>query len=260
MADTGSTNQDVLAMARDGQPEGIVLVADHQHAGRGRRGRVWEAPARSALMATVLLRPPAGVAGLVTMALGVAASEAIEQLTGVRIGLKWPNDLVWPGDASVPDRKVAGILAEADWPATSNISSGWSPPGPGERVAVAAGIGLNVAWAGRAPADLADRAVAIDEIVAPNAAPDRVDLLVALLGCLDPLEGDLRTNGGPERLVATWRERAVTIGQQVRVDLGHDDVVGTAVDVTKEGHLVVETLEGERRVLAVGDVVHLRKH
>jgi BirA family biotin operon repressor/biotin-[acetyl-CoA-carboxylase] ligase len=63
---------------------------------------------------------------------------------------------------------------------------------------------------------------------------------------------------GAEDLLETWRVRSATLGRRVRVDLGHDDVVGTAVDVTQEGHLVVELLEGGRRILAVGDVVHLR--
>ncbi len=84
-------------------------------------------------------------------------------------------------------------------------------------------------------------------------------LLVALLRCLDATYGRLVAGpSGPTELLAGWRERSATLGRRVRVDLGADDVVGTAVDVTADGHLVVETLEGERRVLAVGDVVHLR--
>ena len=63
---------------------------------------------------------------------------------------------------------------------------------------------------------------------------------------------------GPDPLLAAWRERSATLGRRVRVDLGADDVEGIAVDVTGDGHLVVETAEGDRRTLAVGDVVHLR--
>lgn len=258
LAQTGSTNVDVIELARQGEAEGTVVVADHQRAGRGRRGRTWEAPPGASLMFTALLRPPAAVAGLVTMAMAVAAAGAIEDLTGARIGLKWPNDLVWPGDGTAPDRKVAGILAEADWPAASNIASGWSDPKPTDRVVVAVGIGINVAWADRTPDELVDRAIALDEIIAPQAPPDRVDLLVAMLGRLDHWYATLRGPDGSAALLAEWRTRSATLGQQVRVDLGADDLVGTAVDVTEDGHLVVEALDGERRTLAVGDVVHLR--
>ncbi|MBX3284797.1 MAG: biotin--[acetyl-CoA-carboxylase] ligase [Actinobacteria bacterium] len=259
VAETGSTNTDVLELARQGEPEGVVVVADHQRAGRGRRGRTWEAPAGAALMATVLLRPPAAVAGLSTMALAVAAVDAVAEVAGAAVRVKWPNDLVWPGDGSGVDRKVAGILAEADWPAASQPAGGWSPPGPHDRAVVAAGIGLNVAWAGSAPGDLAETAVALDEVVAPSSAPDRADLLVALLRRLHTTYGGLVGGpSGPAELLDAWRARSATLGRRVRVDLGADDVVGTAIDVTEEGHLVVEVLEGGRRVLAVGDVVHLR--
>src|SRR4051812_38029108 len=137
---TGSTNTDVLELARAGAPEGLVVVADHQTAGRGRRGRSWEAPAGAALMGTILLRPPAAVAGWATAAVGLAAVDAITAQAGVAPALKWPNDLVWPGDRTAPDRKLAGILAEADW--------------HDDRVAVAVGIGINVAWGGAMPEEL----------------------------------------------------------------------------------------------------------
>src|SRR3954470_24844013 len=79
VAETGSTNADALALAREGAAEGIVLVADHQTAGRGRQGRSWVAPPGASLLTTVLLRPPAGVAGSTTMAVGLAAAEAVDE-------------------------------------------------------------------------------------------------------------------------------------------------------------------------------------
>lgn len=276
LATTGSTNADVLELIRAGEPEGIVVVADHQDAGRGRRGRVWQAPVDGALLLTVLLRPPSPVAGLSTLALALAASDAVAALTGVAPRLKWPNDLVWPGDGSGEDRKLAGILAEAEWPPGVGAASGWHQPGPSQRAAVAAGIGLNVAWGSGYPEDLAATAVALDEILAgPEAdaraggdgghggddrigVPDRVDLLVALLRALDVHYTTLLADGGAATLLDRWRDRSATLGRRVRVDLGADDVEGTAVDVTAEGHLVLELAEGGRRVVAVGDVVHLR--
>lgn len=251
---TGSTNADVMALARDGAPEGVVLVADHQTAGRGRAGRSWTAPPGASLLCTVLLRPPAPVASLVTTALAVAAAEAVDHVAGFLPGLKWPNDLV----VEQPDgtsRKLAGILAEAEWPAGSHIAAGYREPAPHERATVAAGIGLNVSWPDELPEELAGIATAIDHVI--GRPIDRWELLDSLLDRLDDHYGRL-VSGGAASVLAAWRRHSITIGKRVRVDLGGDDLVGTAVDVTEQGHLVVETLEGTRRVLAVGDVVHLR--
>jgi BirA family transcriptional regulator, biotin operon repressor / biotin---[acetyl-CoA-carboxylase] ligase len=256
VAETGSTNADGLALLRDGEPEGIVLVADSQTAGRGRFDRTWEAPPGAGLLVSVVLRPPAPVVEACTMAVAVAAVEALVDVAGIRAGLKWPNDLVWPGDGSAPDRKLAGILAEADWPAGSTDDAGYRPPRPGERLGLVVGIGINVSWDGPLPEELADRAVTCEQIA--GTAPDREDLLVALLRRLDGWYGPLvrSLDAGPLR--EAWRAASATLGRRVRVDLGRDDVVGTAVDVTEDGHLVVEALEGGRRVIATGDVVHLR--
>jgi BirA family transcriptional regulator, biotin operon repressor / biotin---[acetyl-CoA-carboxylase] ligase len=301
VAATGSTNADVMTLARDGAPEGVVVVADHQSAGRGRRSRSWVAPASGSLLLSVLLRPPAAVAGAVTMATAVALAEAVERVAGVAPGLKWPNDLVLPGrgatadtapdakpaadtaaanaadhaapdaapdtapaaapDAGCGDRKLAGILAEADWPAGSTVSGGWRQPAAHERAVVVVGVGLNVSWpepaAGDAGAEelvaVADTAIALNWV---GADVDRVDLLVAFLRRLDERYGEL-VGTGSAAVIAEWRRRSATLGRRVRVDLGGDDVDGMAIDVTADGHLVVETLDGDRRTIAVGDVVHL---
>jgi len=255
VSETGSTNVDAMELARQGEPEGIVLVADHQTAGRGRAGRTWTAPPGAGLLLSILLRPPAAVMDLTTVAVAVAAASAVEATAGVAPRLKWPNALVWPGDGSAPDRKLAGILAEADWPASSSISAGWKPPAAGERAVVVVGIGLNVAWPADVPLDLAETAVALNHVT--DTPVDREDLLIALLSELGPRYEAL-VAGDRRGLLDEWRSRSATLGQRVRIDLGADDVEGIAVDITEDGHLVVETLEGERRVLAVGDVVHLR--
>jgi len=268
-AETGSTNSDAMALARDGGAEGIVVVADHQTGGRGRQGRVWVAPPEASLLVTVLLRPPSRVAGLASTAAGVAMAEAVEQLTGHSPGLKWPNDLVVRGgdgtgpfgspdfDANVEavDRKLAGILAEADWPAGTTASGGWRPPAPDERLAVVVGVGINVNWPAELPDDLAEIATALNHLVGHEV--DRVDLLVAFLERLEVRYDEL-VHGPPAALLDEWRRRSATLGRRVRVDLGPHDVEGVAVDLTDEGHLVVDTLEGDRRVFAAGDVVHLR--
>jgi BirA family biotin operon repressor/biotin-[acetyl-CoA-carboxylase] ligase len=258
-AETGSTNTDALAWARAGGAEGLVAVTDHQTGGRGRQGRVWVAPPAASLLVTVLLRPPSRVMGLASTAVGVAMAEAVEEVTGRAPGLKWPNDLVVRGDTAdrgaAADRKLAGILAEADWPPGPAASGGWREPGPHERLAVVVGVGVNVNWPDELPDGLAEIATALNHLVGHDV--DRVDLLVAFLRRLearyDRLVGD-----GPPALLDEWRRRSATLGREVRIDLGPRDVEGTAVDITGEGHLVVETPGGDRRTFAAGDVVHLR--
>jgi BirA family biotin operon repressor/biotin-[acetyl-CoA-carboxylase] ligase len=255
VASTGSTNADVLALARDGAPEGVVVVADHQSAGRGRYDRTWVAPPGGSLLLSVLLRPPSRVASATTMTTAVAMAEAVEEETGVSPGLKWPNDLVVGGQGG--ERKLAGILAEADWPASATISAGWREPSEHERAVVVVGVGLNVSWPqdDETVRDVADTAAALNWMT--SMPIDRVALLVAFLRHLDRSYGQL-VSGGPLTAMDEWRRRSATLGRRIRLDLGPDDVEGMAVDITADGHLVVETLGGRRRTFAVGDVIHLR--
>jgi BirA family biotin operon repressor/biotin-[acetyl-CoA-carboxylase] ligase len=247
VAETGSTNADLLARARDGAPDGLVLVADHQTAGRGRLGRTWEAPAGASLLISVLLRPdvPLARAHLLTVALGLAAVDALDELAEVPAALKWPNDVVVPdsqvGDGPV-DRKLGGILAE-------------SVVEDGSLAAVVVGMGLNVRWPPVLPAELATIAVAANHV--SDVPLRREDLLVALLLRFEQLLGDLEHDDG----VAHVRDRYLgccrTLGREVRVELPDGSFTGRAEDVTEAGHLVVATEAGPREVTA-GDVVHLR--
>lgn len=261
VSETGSTNSDVLALARDGAAEGVVLVADQQLSGRGRRGRSWVAPPGSSLLVSVLLRPPAQVAGATTMAVGVAMAEAIEATSGVAARLKWPNDLVVSAEGG--EGKVAGILAETDWPAGATIAGGWREPAAHERVTVVAGVGVNVHWptrdapgANAVPEDVFDTATALNWVSGRDL--DRGHLLGAFLEHLESHYGTMVRERSAAAALAAWRDRSATLGRWVRVDLGTDDVEGRAVDITDEGHLLVDTLEGDRRRFAVGDIVHLR--
>jgi BirA family biotin operon repressor/biotin-[acetyl-CoA-carboxylase] ligase len=225
-AETGSTNDDALLRARRGEAAGLVLVADHQTAGRGRLGRRWEAPPGTSLLCTVLLRPPAGrrPSNLSTLAMAVAAAEAAVATTGgaVRPSLKWPNDVL------VGQRKLAGVAAVAE---------------PG---AVAVGLGLNVDWPApdRLPAHLAPVVAALSHHVQPP--PERRSVLQSVLAGLD------RWCGSPD-LLDRYRGLCSTLGQNVRVDVGARTIEGVADDVDGEGHLLVDGC-----AVAAGDVVHLR--
>lgn len=226
-----STNRYLLDLARQGAPERVVVVADHQTAGKGRLGRTWEAPAGSALLMSVLFRPslPPERLHLVTIAVALAAADATAAVAGFRPSLKWPNDLV------VDDRKLAGILAEV--------------PEPG---AVVVGLGLNLTWLDP-PVGLEQSAVAVNQVI--GRVVDRDAVLDAVLGRLDQHYRSLSVDS--ERLVAAYRDACSTIGRHVRVDLGSGAFRGLAVDVTIDGHLVVD--DGSvLRTVSAGDVVHVR--
>ncbi len=109
-ASVDSTNRWLLDAARDGAAAGLVAVADHQDAGRGRRGRTWESAPGDSLLVSVLLRPHAAVdrVHVVTIAAALALADALARVVGLVADLKWPNDLL------VGERKLAGLLAEAD--------------------------------------------------------------------------------------------------------------------------------------------------
>lgn len=243
-AETGSTNSDLLELARGGAADGVVLVADHQRAGRGRMDRRWEAPAGSSLLVSILFRPDLEPdhLHLLTTALALAARHACQAVASVGVDLKWPNDLVVEGTG-----KVAGILAE------SVVT--------GDRVdAVVVGIGLNVNWPAEVPDEVAGIAVALNHLAGHEV--DREDLLIAMLASLDGLCADLGTAGGRAALMTRYRDACATIGRRVRVELAHDErFVGRATQIDDDGRLVVETdVAGTsgQRLVAVGDVVHLR--
>ena len=253
VAGTGSTNADLLAEARAGAPEGRVLVADHQTAGRGRRGRSWVAPAGSALLASVLLRPQRS--GAATALLSPATALAVRDAcaaAGAEARLKWPNDVI----ATDPrEAKLAGVLAE--------LHAG----SDGEMVVVA-GFGVNL----RSQAELA-AAVAAGAATEPESgfaplppaaleavtahAPDRNELLVSVLLRLDAWYRRLREPAGERDLLDELRRHSATLDRQVEVETPGGVVSGRATDLTADGHLVVVTDQGPVTV-AAGDCHHLR--
>jgi BirA family biotin operon repressor/biotin-[acetyl-CoA-carboxylase] ligase len=228
-----STNRWLLDEARGGAPDGLVVVADHQTAGRGRRGRTWSAPPGSSLLMSVLLRPSVDVehVHVLTMAAGLALRAAIEDVAGVRSGLKWPNDLV------VGDRKLAGLLAETELTAAGGLD------------VVVIGVGCNIEWHDF-PSELADRATAVN--LEAGRSVDRSEVFTAFLDDLGMRLDDL------DAVPDAYRAALDTLGRPVRVDLGTRSIDGTATDVDASGRLLVTTSDGTQEVVAVGDVVHLR--
>jgi len=231
-----STNTYLLDRARSGAPSGLVAVADHQTAGRGRLDRRWESPAGAALLMSVLLRAPLEPAQLhlATAAVALSAVVAAEQACGLAPGLKWPNDLV------IDDAKVAGILAEVDLSAPDGLP------------AIVVGIGVNLTWPG--PPGVGGTCL----LDATGVTVDRDEILGLLLAQLSGRLEQLADDAGRRRLLADLESRLVTIGRMVRVELADGELVGRAVGLSGDGHLLVEGADGIHEVSA-GDVVHLRR-
>jgi BirA family biotin operon repressor/biotin-[acetyl-CoA-carboxylase] ligase len=230
-----STNAELLRRAAAGAPAGLVLVARHQTAGRGRRDRTWEAPPGSSLLVSVLLRPTLGVEELhlCTFAAGLAALEACAAEGDVGASLKWPNDVVVDGSAGT--RKLAGLLAE-------------SVVDRNRVTALVVGMGLNVNW----PADVPGGGVALNQLLGRTVDGD--GLLHRWVEAFGALVAGLSTAEGADQVRDAHRAACSTIGRRVRVEATGGPVEGVAEAIDHAGHLV---LSGGR-TFAVGDVVHLR--
>jgi BirA family biotin operon repressor/biotin-[acetyl-CoA-carboxylase] ligase len=209
------------ALAREwadaGVPEGAVVLADYQAAGRGQRGRSWTAPPGGALLFSVVLRPPVPVGRWpeIPLAAGCAVAEGLEDAAGVTVTLKWPND------ALVEGRKVAGILTEGV---------------AGRRPLVILGIGVNVSqretdW----PPELAGRASSLAE---GGARVERAALLTLILARLEAWYGVWLADGFATVRTA-WLRRGL-LGARVT----RPDGEGTAVDLGPGGELVIRQDDG----------------
>jgi BirA family biotin operon repressor/biotin-[acetyl-CoA-carboxylase] ligase len=268
--ETGSTNADLLAQARSGAGEGLVLVAEAQTSGRGRMGRRWISPPRRSLTFSVLLRPavPAGRLGWLPLLAGVAVASALQQTAGVDARLKWPNDVLVDG------AKIAGILAER-WTNAVVIGTGINvlqhrgelPVPTATSLLVAQGAGTAGA-AGPVEAPGAGPVEAWEAGPAgapgPGAGADmRERLLTAVLDELarwynawldQPQPGDADGCG----LRAEYLRRSGTVGSAVTVMLpGGQNLTGMAAGIDAAGRLEIRTPAGLVQVSA-GDVVHLR--
>ena len=241
---TGSTNADLLARALAGEPEGAVLAAEEQRAGRGRMGRTWTSPPRAALTFSLLLKPavPPARRGWLPLLTGVAVAAAVTQVTGVETRLKWPNDLL------AADAKLAGILAEA----------------AGDAVVV--GIGLNVSTE---PAELSLLAAPAPARCPPPPCARPARPRWTAPGCCSPSWPGSSAGTGPGGRPAATRTAAgcaqeylswsATIGRTVRAELpGGQALSGPAAGVDSDGRLLVRVSSGSEVAVAAGDVVHLR--
>lgn len=221
-----STNERALTLVAEGAPNGSIIVADEQTAGRGRLGRAWFAPAGTALMFSYVLHPNANALTYVGMMGALAVCEAVDSF-GARAGIKWPNDV------QIDGRKLCGVLPEASWQGTSLRG-------------VALGIGVNV----RVEFDatpFVGTAISLENVVG---AVDRVDLLSRLLARLDYWTARLSSDA----LFQAWGGRLNMLGRRVRISDGGGTVTGIAETVDRQGALLLRDDTGVQRRMIAGDI------
>ncbi len=244
--ETDSTNERALEWLQDGAPEGAVVVADHQTAGRGRRGRSWESRPGTALLFSIVLRPrgPAEVVELLTTTLGVACAAALERVCSVTVGLKWPNDVM------VDDRKLGGILVE------SRVTGGAMD-------GAVAGIGINVRWPSLAEgSEFPTPATSITAVASDKdsvVVPQRPDLLAAVLEGFEGLYERLADLEAREEVRRAAAARSTVLGHEVAVRFADgSSFEGRAHEVTSSGALVVERA-GSQVILGAGEIEKIRR-
>ena len=219
---TDSTNLRAKELASQGAPHGTVLIADHQTGGRGRRGRSFHSPAGTGIYMSVILRPNCAPKDLMhlTCAAAVALAEAVEQVSGIRPGIKWTNDLVYG------NRKLAGILTEL----------GFTPKGTLDHAII--GIGINCCQAeSDFPEEIRDIAGSLYSVT--GTPPDRAKLAAAIMDSLFRM--DQRLFSGKAAIMTEYASLCITLGKEVSVVKADGNVRhGKALDIAEDGSLVVD--------------------
>ena len=232
--ETDTTNNRARELALEGAPEGTLVVAEKQTAGRGRRGKVWESPLGTGIWMSLVLRPqimPAE-ASVLTLLCGLATAEAIEAETGLSAGIKWPNDILING------KKAVGILTEMDCEMS-------------EVHFVIPGIGINVNTASFPP-EIAEIATSL--YLECGKTVSRRRLVHKVLERLEEhYETFLRT-GSFAAMLEDYRKLCITLGKEVHV-LGRELFFAEALDITPEGELLVRRADnGKEEVVFSGEV------
>lgn len=235
VAETGSTNADLVREAENGAPDRSVLRTDFQSAGRGRLDRRWEAPAGVNVLASFLIRDVPEHPHVLTQVVALAAVKAAAELFGCDVALKWPNDVM------LDDRKVAGVLAQ----------SGSIDSGSGRPSFVVVGIGINIGWAPEGAAALSAGS-SVEQLRESGRSPSH------MVRTMCPIIDDL-LELDRAALHELYRAHLATIGREVHVLLPESvSLTGRAIDVEVDGRLVVVDECGMTHRFDTADVIHLR--
>ncbi|MCH8882104.1 MAG: biotin--[acetyl-CoA-carboxylase] ligase [SAR324 cluster bacterium] len=235
LEETHSTNTLVMETEEYLENHGLVVLARHQTAGRGRMGRSFASVPGAQLLFTVSIHPRAAPQDLAASSLvaGLAVAEGIETALGAEPRLKWPNDVTLNG------RKVCGILTELK-------------QGPRGAVRLVVGIGINCQGTAE---DFPPELHGVLTTLAAETGRD-FDNETVLQAVLGHLEADYRRLDAGERpaLLDGWRKRAHLAGRRVRFSVGKESRDGTAEDISGEGHLLIRTPDGALHTQASGSV------
>lgn len=229
-----STNTEAKRLAEKGAPHGTICIADHQDGGRGRMGRSFHSPRGVGLYLSLLLRPecPAGELMHLTCATAVAACDAVEQVTGLRPGIKWTNDLVFGR------KKLGGILTELSLGADGRV-----------KYAVI-GIGINCAQgATDFPEEIAGIATSLS--LCTGHAVDRARVAAAVVEALSRMSETLHD---PAAFLGRYRSSCITLGQEISLVRGEEVRHGKALDIDSQGALLVEFPDGHTEAVNSGEV------
>ena len=235
---TDSTNRVAMELGYAGEPEGAVILAEEQSAGRGRAGRTWHSERAAGIYATLLLRPKISPvqAPLLTMMAGLSAHAAIQAQTGLQLDLKWPNDLVLNG------KKLGGILTEM-YADTSLVRF------------VIVGIGINVNQE-NFPPELAGIATSLRAETGRNLS--RLELLARLLREFETDYNRFLREGAKSVTDRFTKVSSYAVGKKVRVTNGSDTFTGVTAGLAPEGLLQVQREDGKTVTVIAGDVTELR--
>lgn len=236
---TGSTNIDAKLFAEEGEPHGTIVVADRQTAGRGRRGRSWESPAGRSIYFTIVVRPKFAPdsASMVTLVMALSVAEAIEEITGLPAGIKWPNDIVVNG------KKVVGILTEMSMMPEMN-----------EIQFLVAGVGVNVNQAGPEEFPEKVRKMATSLKIEAGRQFDRAALLERILARFEADYERFEKTLDLSALKARYEARLAGRNAGVRVLDPAGEYNGISRGITDTGELIVEREDGEKVLVYAGEV------
>lgn len=232
----GSTNEFAHNRAIQGEPEGTLVIAEQQVRGRGRKNRRWDSPFNKGLWFSVVLRPNivSDQVGLIPFLAGVAVAEGIENFTGLKPEVKWPNDLLLNG------KKICGILSEAEFR-------------NGKIRFIILGIGINVHHKPHEfPDEFRDRATSLR--AESNLRIDRSELLAEILFQLEKNYRTMQSQGFAP-IISNWKKRCPHLGKQVTIIQDDERLEGIFEDLNEQGCLMLRTRDGELKKIVTGDLL-----
>jgi BirA family biotin operon repressor/biotin-[acetyl-CoA-carboxylase] ligase len=236
-----STQEPAKELARQGAPEGLLVLAGEQTSGRGRLGRKWQSPREGSICFSVIIRPDLlpGRIQLLSFAAAVAVHETLEKKCGTSFELKWPNDILYRG------AKVCGILTE-------------TASEPGHVHFAVTGIGLNANMdSGALAMDVANKSTSLLSIL--GRPVHRGEIIESIVRIMEREVRLLEEPSGNKRCIAEYAKRCSTVGREVIIRYEDKIFSGTAIGISDSGEIILET-SGAEKTFAAADITHLRTH